>query len=84
MEGSNAASLLQTGAKGSFLHFIYKGKARGLTLWSNERGEMIFCSRKEPLFAEFNDTLVQGKFKEKTFIRWREEANLQLSFPVGF
>lgn len=84
LEGSNIACILQTGAEGSSLHFIYKGKGRGLTVWSNEQGEIVFCSRKEPLLAEFKDTLVQGKFKEKVSIRWREEANLKLSFPISF
>jgi glucosamine 6-phosphate synthetase-like amidotransferase/phosphosugar isomerase protein len=84
LEGSNVASLLHTGTEGSSLHFIYKGKGRGLTVWSNEQGETVFCSRKEPLLAEFNDFLVQGKFKEKVSVRWQEEANLKLTFPIDF
>jgi hypothetical protein len=45
---------------------------------------VIFCSRKEPLIEEFNDTLVRWKFKEKVSIAWREDVGLKLSFPVSF
>jgi len=84
LEGSNAVSLMQIGEEETFLHFIHKGKTRGLIVWTNEQGEIIFCSRKEPLMAEFSDILVQGKFKEKVLIPWREDASLKLSFPINF
>jgi len=83
LEGSNAISLLQIDSERAFLHFIHKGKTRGLTILTNEQGEVIFCSRKELMLAELNDILVQGKFKEKVAIRWREKANLKLSFPIS-
>jgi len=54
-----------------------------LTVWTNERSEVIFCSRKEPLIQELNDTLVRGKFMEKISIAWREDVGLKLSFPVS-
>lgn len=34
LDGSNALSLLQVGEH-SFLHFIHKGRTRGLTIWTN-------------------------------------------------
>jgi len=84
LHGSNAIAMLQINEENTFLHLIHKGKTRGLTVWTNERSEVIFCSRKEPLIQEFNDTLVRGKFKEKVSIAWRENVGLKLSFPVNF
>lgn len=84
LEGSSAISILQISAKGAFLHFIHKGKTRGLNIWTNEQGEIVFCSRKEPLIEEFGKFLVQGEFKEKVSIQWREDASLKLSFPISF
>jgi len=83
LQGSNTIAMLQIYEENTFLHFIHKGKTRGLTVWTNERNEVIFCSRKEPLIQELNDTLVRGKFKEKVSIAWREDIGLKLSFPVN-
>jgi glucosamine 6-phosphate synthetase-like amidotransferase/phosphosugar isomerase protein len=58
LQGSNAIAMLQIVEENAFLHLIHKGKTRGLTVWTNERNEVIFCSRKELLIQEFNDTLV--------------------------
>jgi glucosamine 6-phosphate synthetase-like amidotransferase/phosphosugar isomerase protein len=84
LEGSNALSLLQIGEECVFLHFIHKGKTRGLTIWTNEQNEVIFCSRKEPLMEEFGSILIQGKFREKVLIPYREDVSLKLSFPLNF
>jgi glucosamine 6-phosphate synthetase-like amidotransferase/phosphosugar isomerase protein len=82
LEGSGAVSLLQIEEEDTFLHIFHKGKTRGLTVWTNEQDEAIFCSRKEPLIAEFGDILVEGRFKEKVSIPWREDASLKLTFRV--
>jgi len=84
LEGPNALSLLQIGKERISLHFIHKGKTRGLTVWTNNQGEVIFCSRKEPLMEVFSDVLAQGKFKEKVAIQYHEDMSLKLSFPLTF
>ncbi len=84
LEGPNAVSLLQTGNEGMSLHFIHKGKTRGLTIWTNEENEIIFCSRKEPLIRDFSEIFAKGKFKEKVVIPYHEDIILKLSFPVAF
>lgn len=84
LKGSNALSLLQIVEERVFLHFIHKGKTRGLTIWTNEQNEVIFCSRKEPLMEEFGNILVQGEFREKVLIRYHEDMSLKLSFPLAF
>lgn len=82
LQGSMALSLLQISAEGKFLHLVHKGKTRGLVVWENPRKEIVFCSRKEPVMAEFVDLLREGKFKEKASIGWNEEKSLSLSYPL--
>jgi glutamine phosphoribosylpyrophosphate amidotransferase len=83
LQGSNTFGLLQVGEENAFLHLIHKGKTRGLTVWTNSRNEMVFCTRKESLTQDFRSILVRGKFKEKTSIAYREDAGLKLSFRLA-
>jgi glucosamine 6-phosphate synthetase-like amidotransferase/phosphosugar isomerase protein len=82
IKGSSSAAMLQLEEEESFLHLLHKGKTRGLNVWTNDKNEVIFCSRKQPLEREFKNFLSHGKFKEKISIRYREEAGLILSFPL--
>jgi glucosamine 6-phosphate synthetase-like amidotransferase/phosphosugar isomerase protein len=79
LKGSNTAAILQIGEENSFMHIVHKGQTRGLTVWTNEKNEIIFCSRKAPLIEEFGAILTKGDFKEKVFIGYHEEAGLVLS-----
>jgi hypothetical protein len=72
--------MLQVGEENAFLHFVHRGKTRGLTILTNSHNEVVFCSRKEVLTDEFRKILVKGKFKEKVSIGYHEEATLRLSF----
>jgi glucosamine 6-phosphate synthetase-like amidotransferase/phosphosugar isomerase protein len=83
LQGSNAIAMLQIDEENTFLHLIHKGKTRGLTVWTNERNEVIFCSRKEPLIEEFSKILVRGNFKEKVWIPYREDVGLKLSYQLS-
>jgi glucosamine 6-phosphate synthetase-like amidotransferase/phosphosugar isomerase protein len=82
LKGSNAIAMLQIDEENTFLHLIHKGKTRGLTVWTNEQSEIVFCSRKEPLMESFGSTLIDGGFTEKVSILWGEEKNLKLSFTL--
>jgi len=82
LQGSSAISLLQMQGERLLLHLVHKGKTRGLTIWTNEENEIIFCSRKEPLTGEFDDLLVRGRFREKYSIGCQEEAVLKLTVPL--
>ncbi len=82
LEGSSAIALLQVDDENALLHLIHKGRARGLIVWTNDEGEVIFCSRTEPVQAELKTLLDSGKFKQKVAINWKEEAGLKLSFPA--
>jgi hypothetical protein len=76
-------ALLQVDSENAFFHLFHNGKNRGLVVWANEKKEVIFCSRPEPVVNELNEMLVKGKFKEKAVIKWQEDATLKLTFPVA-
>lgn len=82
IKGSNAVAILQVEEENSFIHLVHKGKTRGLTVWTNEKNELVFCSRKAPLIEEFNDVLTRGKFKEKIYIPYHEDIGLVLSHQL--
>jgi glucosamine 6-phosphate synthetase-like amidotransferase/phosphosugar isomerase protein len=82
IKGSNAVAILQVEEENSFIHLVHKGKTRGLTVWTNEKNELVFCSRRAPLMEEFNDVLTKGKFREKIFIPYHEDIGLVLSHQV--
>jgi hypothetical protein len=83
LQGSNAIGMLQIDEENTFLHLIHKGKTRGLTVWTNDQDEVIFCSRKEPLIEEFSRTLRAGRFKEKISIKCQEDVGLKLSYKLA-
>ncbi|MCW4009551.1 MAG: hypothetical protein NWF05_02890 [Candidatus Bathyarchaeota archaeon] len=84
LKGHNAAALLQIDEENAFIHLMYKGKSKGLNVWANDRGEVIFCSRPEPVEAVLKAVLAIGKFRRKINIDRKEDAGLKLSFPAIF
>ena len=83
LKGSSALGMLQIEEESSFLHIIHKGKTRGLTVWTNEQNEVIFCSRKTPLMEGFSSIIAKGGFREKISIGYHEEAGLMLTYPLA-
>ena len=83
LQGSGAIALLQLGEEDSFLHLLHKGKTRGLTVWTNDNNEVIFCTRKEVLNEELGDLLSKDRFEEKASIAYRQEAGLVFSYPLS-
>ena len=77
IKGNNTAALLQlSGSEEGFLHLFHKGETRGLTVWTNKQGEILFCSRKavaketsfRPLLLERNfNTMFSVAYHEPTF-----------------
>jgi hypothetical protein len=51
-------------------------------VWKNDKSEVIFCTRPEPVKEELEQTLSRGGFKEKAVIKPHEEAEINLSFPM--
>jgi glucosamine 6-phosphate synthetase-like amidotransferase/phosphosugar isomerase protein len=82
LEGRMAVVLLQTGRKRDFLHFLHKGQTRGLYVWTNNDGEIIFISRKETLTPHFEALLSEGRFNQAVAVAWREEKDIKLSYAL--
>lgn len=82
LQGPNALAILQLGEENSFVHLIHKKRTRGLVVWKNDRGELIFCSRRKPVIQEFDEIIKKGRFKEKVTIAYHEDAGLILSCPL--
>lgn len=76
-------ALLHLDDEEAILHLLHKGWSRGLTIWNNDKGEIIFCTRTEPVLEEMKEIVEKGEFKEKVSIELREVATLKLSFPVA-
>jgi glutamine phosphoribosylpyrophosphate amidotransferase len=83
LHGNSTIALLQVGEENAFVHFVHNGKTRGLHVWTNERGELVFCSREKPLMEEFGGLISEGGFVRKVRIEWRENAGLVLSHPIS-
>ncbi len=84
LQGSNTAVLLHVREKDAFLHFVHKGKTRGLTIWTNKQGEILFCSRREPMNDVFSNVLSRGEFVEEVSIGWHENVEFRLSHLLDF
>lgn len=82
LHGSSAIGLLQVGEEDVFVHLIHKGKTRGLTVWTNNQNEVVFCSRREPLIQEFEGIITERRLKERVAIAYQEDAGLKLSFQA--
>jgi glucosamine 6-phosphate synthetase-like amidotransferase/phosphosugar isomerase protein len=82
LRGPNAIGMLQVGKEDVFLHLIHKGKTRGLTVWTNEKSEILFCSRVAPVAEIFGNILTRHKFKQKATIPYREDVGLVLSYSL--
>jgi len=82
IEGSSTISLLQVERERMLLHFVHKGKTRGLTVWTNRQNEVIFSSRKEPLMNEFKEIFEQGEFKETISIPYSKDESVKASLAL--
>lgn len=84
IQGPNSIALLQATDEQTSIHLIHKGKTRGLVAFTNDKSELVFCSRPEPLQQELHQFLIENKLREKIDIRWREDIGLKMTFPIEF
>ncbi len=76
-------ALLQLDEENQILYLLHKGWSRGLTVWTNDKDEVIFCTRPEPVKEELKEMLSERCFKEKVMIKPKEEAEINLSFSIS-
>jgi hypothetical protein len=82
---NNAVCMLVLDSRrvGDYIAFFHTGMTRGLTVWSNKKGEVLFSSRKEPIKHAFGEFLEKRRFEEKLSIGWKEPKNIKpLIFPA--
>lgn len=82
IRGDNTVVLLSMIKYSRFLHVLHKGRTRGIHVWKNGNGEIILCSREEPLQQVFGDLLEQGNFKEVLSVRWEEDRKEQRTYKI--
>lgn len=82
LEGNNAVVLLSLTKKTKLLHVLHKGHSRGMHIWENDKGEIILCSREEPLQQVFGGLLREGNFKKDLSIVWKEDRQEQRTYKV--
>jgi len=64
------------------LHILHKGKTRGMHVWKNGKGEMILCSRGEPLQQVFGNFLKEGNFEKVLSINWNVSGEFQQTYAI--
>jgi glucosamine 6-phosphate synthetase-like amidotransferase/phosphosugar isomerase protein len=84
LKGSSTAALLQVDEENALVHLIHRGRTNGLTVWTNEKSEVIFSSRPKPVTQELEAILSKHNFRTKASLNWHENAVLKLSFPATF
>ncbi len=57
-----------------YLILIYKGKARGLFVWENSGGDILFASRREPVEKHLHWLIEEQEFSLQRIIEPRVEA----------
>lgn len=82
IKGDNTAVLITRLEGKSQLHILHKGKTRGMHVWKNERGEILLCSRKEPLQQVFGDVLKESSFCKDFSIKWKENREDQRTYNI--
>jgi len=59
------------------LHAIQKGKSRGLTIWTNPKGETLLCSRKKPIQTTLAKLLKESNYQQIIHVTRNDSANLE-------
>ena len=85
IEGNNAIAILSaTKNDRVFLHILHKGQSRGMHIWKNDHGEIIFCSRPKPLQQIFRTFLKKNNFKKILSISYQEPKETQQTYRIVF
>lgn len=83
MEGNSTVALLSIKKEDRALGLLHKGRTAGLNLWTNREGEVLFCSRWEPVEVVLKGVLERG-FERRLFIDYREAGGALFHFKSHF
>jgi len=85
VEGNNTIVILSTNKTGSEAHLqaIQKGKTRGLVIWTNQRGEVLICSREKPVQKTLHTFLFENNYQKIVNITRNDSTNLETHFTLN-
>lgn len=82
IQGNNTAAIITQLEGKSLLHILHKGKTRGVHVWKSGRGEIILCSREEPLLQVFGEFLRENDFEKVLSIGWQVNIEVQQTYEL--
>lgn len=82
IRGDNTVVLITQLERRRLLHILHRGKTRGMHVWKNGKGEIILCSREEPLLQMFGDFLREKGFEKVLAIGWQVDNKAQRTYDV--
>jgi len=85
IEGNNTLVILSTNKTGIEAHLqaIQKGRTRGLVIWTNQRGEVIICSREKPVQENLHKFLVENNYQKIVNITRNDSTRLETHFTLN-
>jgi len=83
-EGSATVALLSLKEGEWALGLLHKNRTVGFNLWTNSGGEVLFCSRWEPVEELLGELLKNRGFKRRVFIDYQEPAGAYFCFKPLF
>ena len=84
MEGNSTVALLSLKGDERALGVLHKGRTVGLNLWTNGEGEVLFCSRWEPVEEVLGELLGRRGYQRKVFFDYREAGAACFCFKTSF
>ncbi|MCS7386861.1 MAG: hypothetical protein NDF55_09050 [archaeon GB-1867-005] len=82
IEGNNVASLLLIRNNKLRLFIIHKGATRGLYIWKNEQGDIIFSSRRHIIRDILSEVLQKGKYELIFHVEPKKQGEIALLFEI--
>jgi len=82
LNGNNTVVLLSATKHSRLLHVLHKGQTRGMYVWKNNKGEIILCSREDPVHKMFGHFLEEASFKKVLSIGWQVDSELQQTYDL--
>ena len=82
IEGNNTAIIITAHKQEAYLHAIHKGKTRGLTVWISPKGEVLLCSREQPVQRTLHELLTESNYQGIITIHRTDTVNIQAHFRL--
>jgi len=83
IEGNNTAALLLLKDEKPKLIVIHKGATRGLYIWRNKRGDIIFSSRSHLVNNVLDEVINSGNYELEVKIEPKKPGEVALQFEIS-